>query len=518
MASSASSKSRGETETPLILADESEHLRISQGDELPMVRFVSIICVDRNVPAHELMKWDVELQMIRQSSSALPNCVIYGANSDEPWVHGLKPQLLPCQDYNSPLQWTDLNEVGRFVWADILLPEEFCEYDGHLVLRYKNGNENENNTTSSTSNSNGAAGASDNNTSKASEICPPRLTITNYMTYEHKGYKCGTPPTRALVVDIARSGEPNSLGVYTIHLCDLLFDGEEILFPESYQQALYHSVRIGRSDTPATEARTPEEVIAAEMQSYCVATGRMIMDPVVAFHQVTPAGYIENANTAGRPIHTETLDILMTQRARNKIIELRNRFKHVSSRQRYLHFTPRDIFPLMLCQRDEVAVLLKVSTTWLKDRIRAFGVNEWPARALMVHSSELRLALLTLRLLLGGQNGVRARVAAGVPITSDVVDTVKRLHTTIHKLRHERFAVLKDYLTPNFYEMFTENAAIWCLDPNWDKQPPWEYTHSDHSLGYGFGRLSVVRNYPAQEKNEDKQKGMIDESGVGEPC
>lgn len=486
---------------PLILDDERERLRVRSSDELPIVRFVCIVCVDRDVPGSELMNWDIELQMFRQASSALPNCVIFGQSSHETWAHGLKPQAIPGLDYSSPIQWADLNEHGRFAWVDILLPEEYCGYDGHLVLRRASSTAAKGSTSSYTAESSQpppppAAGS-------ATASCPPKLTIVNYMMYEHKGYRCGTPPTRAMVIDPAEeSAGGSALGVYTLHVCDLFFNGEEIFFPESYRQQLYRTIQV-RAEGGGVLVREPEQVVAAEMGSFCVATGRMIMDPVVAFHNVQPPGYIENANTAGRPINAESLDILMTPRARNKIIELRNRFKVVSSRQRYQHFVPRDIFPLLLCQRDEVATLLKVSTTWLKDRIRAFGINEWPARALMVHSSELRLSLLTLRLLLGGPHGVRARVSAGVKITADVVDTIKNLQITIRKLRHERFAILKDYLTKEFYEEFTRVAAIWCLDPNWDSQPPWEYTHADHNLGYGFGRLSVVRNYPTQENGDD---------------
>ncbi len=173
---------------------------------------------------------------------------------------------------------------------------------------------------------------------------------------------------KGVVVD-AKDFQSYPLGVETIHVCDLFFNGEEIFFPESFQQQMYRTVQFSRDGQ--IYLRKPEEIVHLEKTSLSIATGRMIMDPIVPFHNVQPAGYIENANTAGRPIHAESLDILMTQRARNKIIELRNRFKRVSSRQRYQHFQPKDIFPLLLCQRDEVAALLKVSTTWLKDRIRA---------------------------------------------------------------------------------------------------------------------------------------------------
>ncbi len=88
----------------------------------------------------------------------------------------------------------------------------------------------------------------------------------------------------------------------------------------------------------------------------------------------------------------------------------------------------------------------------------------------MVHSSELRLSLLTLRLLLGGPQGVKARVSAGVEITEEVVKTIKNLQASIRNYRQERFAVLKDYLTEEFYQEFTREASIWCLDPNWDSR------------------------------------------------
>ncbi len=490
------------SETPLIATPELQRICVHPEDELPMVRFICIICVDKEVPATELMKWDMELQMVRQASGPLPNCVIFGSTSDVPWNHELTQQLLPCNNYTDPLRWTDLNDQGRFAWVDILRPEQICAYDAHLVLRYKNEKSKHNPSCANSA-------ILESSGLPAMTICPPKLTIINYMTYNpNDQYKAGTPPTRALVVNPSASQQGNALGIYTFHIADLYYNGQEITFPESYQQALYRNIQVHHPNG-SEKLVQPEEVISNEMRSFCIATARMILDPIVAFHHVTPAKYIENANTAGRPIHTETLDILMTQRARNKIIELRNRFKHVSSRQRYLHFAPRDIFPLLLCQRDEVAALLKVSTTWLKDRIRAFGVTEWPARALMVHSSELRLALLTLRLLLGGPNGIRARVAAGVKITEDVVDSVKALSDTIRKLRHDRFAILKDYLTPEFYDEFSKNAEIWCLDPNWDAPPPWEYTHADHNLGYGFGRLSVVRNSPVahQKDHESRRKG-----------
>lgn len=466
-------------------------LRPNVNDPTPVVRFVSIICVDRHIPETELMKWDVELQMMFQANEESPNRVMFGFTSEQPWVHDLAPQALPPKTLEAlhqenPIQWTNLNSLGRFAWVDIPLPKKYCGYDGHLVLRYKREKPLSQ-----------KAGTGDGIVD--SKVYPPKLTIINYMTYEFQGYRYGTAPTRARVVDTERDGDGNSLGVYTIHICDLYFNGEEIMFLNSFQQSLYSPVCIP-TDDGEVYLRSQEEIIEAEMKSFCMFWGRAILDPLVTFHQVNPHGYIENANTASRPIHANSRDILMTQRARNKIIELRNRFKHVSSRQRYLHFSERDIFPLLLCQRDEVAALLKVSTTWLKDRIRYFGVKEWPARALMVHSSELRLALLELRIEIGGPNGVRERVSYGKPISQNIVDKVKRLHIAISKWRKERLDILEDdYLTPAFYEQFCRESAIWCLDPNWDAQPPWEYTHSDHNLGYGFGRLSVVRNYPTHE-------------------
>ncbi len=157
------------TPNPAMVHDGHVRLKVTRDDDLPIVRFVCIVCVDKNVPDSELMGWEMELQMFRQKSALLPNCAIFGQTSDETWIHGLRRQALPGSSYASPTTWTNLNEKGRFAWVDILLPEEFCGYDGHLVLRRLAGH----------------------------TINVPSLTIISYMTYEHKGVKCGTPPTRA---------------------------------------------------------------------------------------------------------------------------------------------------------------------------------------------------------------------------------------------------------------------------------------------------------------------------------
>lgn len=479
---------------PLYSVDGHIQLKVPRSGpaDLPMVRFVSIICVDRDVPESELMGWEIELQMFRQRSATLPNMAIFGQTSEHPWLTNLAPQVLFGDNMQPDVVVpTNLNPKGRFAWVDILLPAEKCAYDGHLLLRRLQGH----------------------------TITTKSITIINYMSHESGD----TPPTRALVVDTSKFQE-SVLGVETVHICDLFFDGRAIYFPESYQQQLYRSVLFfGPPESPSEPAglllRSPDDVVRIEKRSCSIVTARMIMDPVVPFRNEQPAGYIENANTAGRPIHAATLDIMMTQRARNKIIELRNRFKRVSSRQRYQHFRPRDIFPLLLCQRDEVAALLNVSTTWLKDRIRAFGITEWPARALMVHSSELRLALLTLRHLIGKPDGIKERVGMGIPVDPGDAQTVRELQVSIRNFRRERFAVLKEYLTEEFYREFTSEVHAWCLDPNWDAQPPWEYTHSDHNMLFGFGRMSVVRNYEVKAAEGEAERGQVkkEEGAGGQP-
>ena len=437
-----------------------------------LFRIVSVICVDASVPERILLDWDVTLDLYQQETKSTSRTLIRGHSAAGVWPHKLDNQVVSCGQSTIPLSTQhkkiSLNQFGRHVWVDVPLPEFDCGYDGYLVFRR-------------------------NRIKDANQVQPVDLTVINYITRKGEdGKTTETPPSRALFI-YKEEFRNVQTGVETFHICNLLAREKQLYFLASRAQRAYQGVHVtlnGQSFYVSAE-----KVIAAEDASYVtVLQNPGLFDRILAFTHELPEGYKENANTAGSPIRKSNLDIIMTQRSRNKIIELRNRFENVSARQRLRHFRRSDLFPLLVCQRDEIGALLNVSTTWLKDRIRAFGVLEWPARALMVHSSELRIALLALQDVLHGPSGVIQKLWRGYNLRSDEIDRVVQLEDAIARYRQQRIAVLQPLVTEDFYKEFLLKADPWCLDPSWDSQPPWNFTLEDHKLKHGFGRLSIPRS------------------------
>lgn len=170
----------------------------------------------------------------------------------------------------------------------------------------------------------------------------------------------------------------------------------------------------------------------------------------------------------GRPSYKLTGELLVTKEQAEKIIEIRSRWRGLTSRQRRTHVREEDLYPLLTLNRDEAAKAIAVCTTWFKDILRLQGIVIWPGRPLRKSGSQL----IDLKENLGSARAAIEFVQQNTPAYLRQEGKIRNLEASIQKKLSERLDIVKTRVSPEYFEKFVNEGGQLYLDPVWDTLPP----------------------------------------------
>lgn len=175
-----------------------------------------------------------------------------------------------------------------------------------------------------------------------------------------------------------------------------------------------------------------------------------------------------NGARAGRPSHRETGQLLMTRAQVEKTIEIRIRWQGLSPRQRRDNVNNGDFYTFLTLNRDETAQCLGVCATWLKDAIRAQGVNVWPGRP-------LRRTGAMLQTLKENIESARAALKFSDPAIGEshrYEEDIRRYENEVRDVLTMRLEIVKTNVSEEYFNRFLlENGQLY-LNPDWNALPP----------------------------------------------
>lgn len=214
-----------------------------------------------------------------------------------------------------------------------------------------------------------------------------------------------------------------------------------------------------------------------------------------------------NGARSGRPMHKETQKLLMTRDQVEKLLEIRARWSGLSPRQRRDMVTRADFFPFFTINRDETAYYLGVCATWLKDAIRAHGVNMWPGRPLRRSGA-----------LLQNQKENLESAEAKLQYTSkDHADferytyEIARLKRDIMENVQKRVQEVKKHVSPEYFKAFIEQEGEKYVNPVWNALPP----SQPRKRPIEDGMKSFSPEEQEQEIDEDPEQDQEQSYGDG---
>lgn len=198
---------------------------------------------------------------------------------------------------------------------------------------------------------------------------------------------------------------------------------------------------------PTTIDSTPEKVMIVEKEDIVLET---------------------NGARAGRPSHRLTGQLLMTRSQVEKILEIRGRWNGLSPRQRRDNVSVADFYTFFTLNRDETAEYLGVCATWLKDAIRAHGVQVWPGRPLRRSGAELQ----TLKENLESAQAALRFSHPSVGETERLEEGVRALERKIEEILELRLSIVKSNVSAEYFKGFLAANGQQYLDPEWNALPP----------------------------------------------
>lgn len=169
-----------------------------------------------------------------------------------------------------------------------------------------------------------------------------------------------------------------------------------------------------------------------------------------------------------RPFHRLTGDLLMTREQAEKIVEIRERWRGLTARQRRCHVTQADFYPLLTLNRDEAAKVLAVCTTWFKDIIRLQGILVWPGRPLRKSGTQLEELKANLVSAKAAIQFVQPHTAAH----QRHENKIQNLEREIANKLHERLDIVRKIVSARYFEKFIKDNGQQFLNPQWDTLPP----------------------------------------------
>ncbi|PXF50086.1 hypothetical protein BWQ96_00246 [Gracilariopsis chorda] len=198
---------------------------------------------------------------------------------------------------------------------------------------------------------------------------------------------------------------------------------------------------------PRTIDSTPADVVIVEKEDIVLET---------------------NGARAGRPSHRLTGQLLMTRSQVEKILEIRGRWNGLSPRQRRDNVSATDFYTFFTLNRDETAECLGVCATWLKDAIRAHGVNVWPGRPLRRSGA----ALQTLKENMESAQAALRFSHPSVGETDRLEEEVKSFERKIEEVLELRLSIVKSNVSAEYFAGFLAANGQQYLDPEWNALPP----------------------------------------------
>lgn len=169
-----------------------------------------------------------------------------------------------------------------------------------------------------------------------------------------------------------------------------------------------------------------------------------------------------------RPFHRMTGELLMTRQQAEKIIEIRERWRGLTARQRRSHVTQADFYPLLTLNRDEAARVLAVCTTWFKDIIRLQGIMVWPGRPLRKSGTQLEELKVNLVSAKAAIQFVQPHTAA----YQRHENKIQNLEREIANKLQERLNIVRKIVSARYFEKFVKDNGQQHLNPQWDTLPP----------------------------------------------
>lgn len=249
------------------------------------------------------------------------------------------------------------------------------------------------------------------------------------------------PQTRDLLRrDILRHGGDDSLGAFA-------YDG----------MFLYH---IG--STIASQRRGE----IAELSDRIAAPIRCRGDRVITVEKSDRVVETRKAR-AGRPSHRLTGELLMTRHQVEKVIEIRERWRGLTARQRRTHVKEADFYPLLTLNRDEAARVLNVCTTWFKDIIRLQGITTWPGRPLRRSGADLE----ELKENLASAKAAMQFVQPHTPSYKRQQEKIHSIEGKINAKLQDRLKVVRGLVSEAYFERYARENGYQYLNPDWDTLP-----------------------------------------------
>lgn len=169
-----------------------------------------------------------------------------------------------------------------------------------------------------------------------------------------------------------------------------------------------------------------------------------------------------------RPFHRLTGELLMTRQQAEKIIEIRERWRGLTARQRRSHVTQADFYPLLTLNRDEAARVLAVCTTWFKDIIRLQGILVWPGRPLRKSGTQLEELKVNLISAKAAIQFVQLHTAAH----QRHENKIQNLEREVASKLQERLSIVRKIVSARYFEKFVKDNGQQHLNPQWDTLPP----------------------------------------------